>query len=89
MPPSRRHKEIPTGVTSEDGNPVFVKYCEVGEYVNQSFFDAYQWWVLNKILEFPPYSSGWMEWPENAVSVISAFNTERNIMDKEKWNKDD
>lgn len=81
--------ELPTGVTDAKGEAIFIRYRDIPDYVNEDFFEAYQWWVLSKVMEVPPYSSGWMDWPSVAVAVTAAFNLEQKTMEREEREAND
>ncbi|WP_304223127.1 hypothetical protein [Gracilinema caldarium] len=84
MRPERLDAPLSTGVTDPaTGEPVFITYREIPKYVNDEFFQAYSWYALVKLLEYPPYPGGWMDWPAVAVDVLAAFTLEQNLMEQE------
>jgi len=66
---------------------VFITYREIPAYVNETFYQAYSWYALVKLLEYPPYPGGWMDWPSVAVDVLAAFTYEQNLIEQEALEK--
>ncbi len=54
-----------------------VTYRDVPAYVDNDFYQAYEWFAFCELMEWPPYEGGWMEWPAVALGVMAAFKLER------------
>jgi hypothetical protein len=87
--PGRETQEIPTGLTDQDGKPIWVEYRNIPRFVNDAYWKAYEWFVMTEVLAVPPYPGGWMDWPEVGVTVLAAFRTEHNIERQERPSHDD
>ena len=88
MRPERLDSLLPTGVIDPaTGDGVFITYRDIPKYVDDIFYQAYSWYTLVKLLEYPPYSGGWMDWPAVAVDVLAAFTLEQNILEQEALEK--
>uniref|UniRef100_A0A7C3EBW5 Uncharacterized protein n=1 Tax=Gracilinema caldarium TaxID=215591 RepID=A0A7C3EBW5_9SPIR len=83
MRPDRLDVPLPTGVSDPvSGEPVFITYRDIPKYIDDVFYQAYSWYAMVKLLEYPPYPGGWMDWPSVAVDVLAAFTYEQNLIDQ-------
>ena len=74
-----------TGVTDDERKPIFLTYRQVGNYVNEQFFQAYSFYMMVKLLEpYSPYPGGWIDWPEVAVIILRAINLEQKRIEQEE-----
>lgn len=84
MRPDRLDVPLPTGVSDPvSGEPVSITYRDIPRYIDDVFYQAYSWYAMVKLLEYPPYPGGWMDWPSVAVDVLAAFTYEQNLIEQE------
>ena len=70
---------IPTGVSDENGEAIFITAAEIPGFFTEEFWEAYEFYVASETMaEFgaQPFSGGWTTWPEPAVSVLLLFKQE-------------
>ncbi|WP_304225417.1 hypothetical protein [Gracilinema caldarium] len=86
--PDRLDMLLATGVADPaTGEPIFITYRDIPKFVDEIFYQAYAWYAMVKLLEYPPYPGGWMDWPSVAVDILAAFTHEKNLIEHEAVEK--